>query len=109
MNQAKGRPAIQIEKNLPDLHPLARAIAACLRPRRASVACTLGLGLSLLAAAPLQAATYTVTNTNNAGLGSLRNAVKKANANPGADEILFESSATGTLLLAGQLTVTDPV
>ncbi len=110
MNQTKGRPAIRIENNLPDLHPLARAIGACLRPRRASVACALGLGVSLLSASPLQAASFNVTNTNDSGPGSLREAVIEANVNPGPDEILFESGATGTLrLTSGELTVTDPV
>lgn len=35
------------------------------------------------------AATYTVTNTNNSGAGSFRQAILDANANPGADIINF--------------------
>ena len=35
------------------------------------------------------AATFTVTNTNDAGPGSLRQAILDANANPGADDIVF--------------------
>jgi hypothetical protein len=51
------------------------------------------------------AATYPVTNLNDAGSGSLRQAILDANANPGADIINFE--VTGTILLTtGQLTVT---
>ena len=37
----------------------------------------------------IQAATYTVTNTNNSGSGSLRQAVLDANANSGLDYIKF--------------------
>lgn len=71
--------------------------------------------LSLLAAvaavaaitvSPAQAAAFTVTNTNDSGAGSLRQAVLDANANPGADTITF--SVIGTITLTtGQLTVTD--
>ena len=39
--------------------------------------------------ATLVAATFTVTNTNNSGLGSLRQALTDANNNPGADTITF--------------------
>jgi hypothetical protein len=43
----------------------------------------------LSAAASLSASTYTVTNTNDTGAGSLRQAITDANANPGADTIAF--------------------
>jgi len=43
----------------------------------------------LLAAAPLGATTYTVTNTNDSGAGSLRQAITDANGNAGADAIHF--------------------
>jgi hypothetical protein len=36
--------------------------------------------------------TYTVTNTNDSGAGSLRQAIIDANANPGADIIGFNLS-----------------
>ena len=41
-------------------------------------------------------ATYTVTNTNDSGAGSLRQAILDANANAGADTINFNISGTGT-------------
>lgn len=60
---------------------------------------------------PGQAATYTVTNTNDAGPGSLRQAVLDANANAGADTILFDSILTGSsiTLTTGELYITDNV
>ena len=41
-------------------------------------------------------ATYTVTNTNDSGAGSLRQAILDANANAGADTINFSIAGTGT-------------
>lgn len=38
---------------------------------------------------PTKAATYTVTNTDDSGAGSLRQAILNANANPGYDIITF--------------------
>ncbi len=40
-------------------------------------------------------ATYTVTNTNDSGAGSFRQAILNANANGGADTITFNISGTG--------------
>ncbi|HUP79999.1 MAG TPA: DUF4347 domain-containing protein, partial [Pirellula sp.] len=40
-------------------------------------------------------ATYTVTNTNDSGAGSLRQAIIDANANAGADTIAFNIAGTG--------------
>jgi hypothetical protein len=50
--------------------------------------------VSLLTGQQVFAASYTVTNTNDAGAGSLRQAITDANANPGADTIDF-SIGTG--------------
>ena len=55
----------------------------------------LGLAASLLAAGSLSAATFTVTNTADAGAGSLRQAILDANANPGADTITFNIPGSG--------------
>lgn len=58
------------------------------------------------------AATFTVTNTNDSGPGSLRQAILDANANPGADTIAFNIPGSGlqTIELSSALpTITDPV
>ncbi len=54
----------------------------------------------------------TVTNTNDSGAGSLRQAILDANANAGADDIVFNISGTGvhTINLSTVLpTITDQV
>ena len=53
--------------------------------------------------------TYWVTNTLDAGAGSLRAAVAAANAHPGADAIRFKQPAWGTITLASELLVSDAV
>jgi hypothetical protein len=53
------------------------------------------LTLLLVVSPPAVAATYTVTNTNDAGIGSLRQAMLDANANPGLDTIAFNIPGTG--------------
>ncbi len=69
---------------------------------------------------PAQAATYTVTNTNDSGPGSLRQAIADANATPDDDVIEFDATvfatpqtialAGGTLFVqpAGRLTIDGP-
>ena len=49
----------------------------------------------LLSAASAPAATFTVTNTNDSGPGSLRQAILDANNTMGADTIAFNVSGTG--------------
>ncbi len=57
-----------------------------------------------------QAATFTVTNLNDSGANSLRQAVLDANAAAGADTITFQAGLTGTITLTtGQLAVSDSV
>lgn len=56
-------------------------------------------------------ASFAVTNLADSGLGSLRQAILDANANPGPDDIHFESSATsGTLqLTTGHIVIAEEV
>ena len=77
----------------------------------------LGLALTALAAGSLSAATFTVTNTNDSGAGSLRQAILDANAAAGLDTIAFNVSGAGcdgggvcTITPASQLpNVSSPV
>ncbi len=68
------------------------------------------LGLAL-AASPLLAATFTVTNTADSGAGSLRQAILDANANPGADTIAFNVTGSGVHTIAplSTMIITDAV
>lgn len=61
--------------------------------------------LLVLGIYPASAATYIVTNTNDLGGGSLRQAIMDANANPGADLIHFNIPGAGvhTMTPASQL------
>src|SRR5206468_543745 len=60
----------------------------------------------VLAVTPLRAATITVTNTNDSGPGSLRDAL----ANAANGDVIDASSITGTILLtSGELLVTNSV
>jgi parallel beta helix pectate lyase-like protein/hemolysin type calcium-binding protein len=77
--------------------------------RRLAAGAGLGIGAALSASATAQAADFTVTNLNDDGAGSLRQAVLDANANPGADRILFQSGLTGTITLTSQITIDGSV
>jgi hypothetical protein len=63
---------------------------------------------ALLSLTSAQAANFTVTNLNDNGAGSLRDAIIQANVNPGADTIDF--AVTGTIVLTGgQLQIDGPL
>jgi hypothetical protein len=70
---------------------------------------TVNLGPS---ASAMPGTTFTVTNTNDGGEGSLRQAILDANTNPGADTIYFNILATGPFTIAPAFAlpeITDPV
>lgn len=69
------------------------------------VVVVLGLALLVLAIGVREshAATFTVTNLNDAGAGSLRQAILDANATAGADTITFQAGLTGTITTLSQL------
>lgn len=62
---------------------------------RLTVALAIGLLSVLILSPTAQATTYTVSNTNDSGAGSLRQAITDANGNVGADTISFNISGAG--------------
>jgi Right handed beta helix region/RTX calcium-binding nonapeptide repeat (4 copies) len=77
--------------------------------RRVRVATGAGLSLGAVLAAPAvaDAEEITVTNLNEGGNGSLRDAVQEADLDPDSDRILFASSLSGTIELADDLIAID--
>lgn len=71
----------------------------------------LGLGVAALAAVPAaNAATFTVTNLNDSGAGSLRQAIADANSAATDDVVDFQAGLTGTITLTtGEIAITDDV
>jgi len=66
----------------------------------------MGFGLGT----PAEAATFNVTNLNDSGPGSLRQAISDANNAAGPDVITFQAGLTGTITLTtGQLYIYDSV
>lgn len=60
----------------------------------------------------IRGADYTVINTNNAGAGSLRQAILDANSNPGPDRIVFNIPNEGLQIICPATAfpvITDPV
>jgi hypothetical protein len=73
--------------------------------KRIAAGAGISLGAALMAPAAAQAEDFTVTNLNDDGSGSLRDAIEDANTNPGADRVLFKSKLTGTIQLGDRLEV----
>jgi hypothetical protein len=68
--------------------------------RRVAAGATIAMGATLAAAGSAQAADFTVTNLNDEGPGSLRQAILDANANANGstvDNITFASGLSGTI------------
>ena len=66
--------------------------------------------LWVISASTLAAATFTVTNTDDTGAGSLRQAILDANGNPGLDTIAFNIPGVGVHTItpaSGLPTVSD--
>lgn len=62
----------------------------------------------ILSASASVAQPFVVSNTNDSGEGSLRQAVINANNNPGVDEIVFDIDLPATITLTtGEITITD--
>jgi hypothetical protein len=66
--------------------------------RRIAAGATIAAGASLVATGSAQAATFTVSNLNDSGAGSLRQGILDANQNGGgSDDIVFASGLSGTI------------
>jgi hypothetical protein len=61
------------------------------------------LMLTLVCTSAAWATTFTVTNTNDSGPGSLRAAIEQANAKAGSDQIVFADGLSDTITLASPL------
>lgn len=75
----------------------------------ATLVCLIVIGAASMA----PAATFTVTNTNNSGAGSFRQAILDANGAAGADTIAFDTAGTfstsQTIALANRIQITGPL
>ena len=75
---------------------------------KAAVAAGAGLGATVLLAPAAEAATFTVSNLNDSGAGSLRQAVLDAEAAAGPDTVVFQSGLSGTITLtSGEIDITE--
>ncbi len=63
--------------------------------------------VAIIGCLPLTAATFTVTNTNDSGAGSLRQAILDANGTVAADNIVFALTTPATIALSSQVTVSS--
>ncbi len=78
------------------------------RASAATAAAALGLAGAAFAVQPAMAATLTVTNTLDAGDGSLRHAIDQANLTAEPDTIVFEG-LTGSIELLSTVEITAPL
>lgn len=83
--------------------------------RSKTLALLAALTVAALGSPRAHAATFTVSNLNDNGVGSLRQAILDSNAAPGADRIVFGAFVFGTIILtsgelrvAGQLDIDGP-
>lgn len=76
--------------------------------QRVSVIVSFTLFLALFFSFGASATTFVVTNLNDPGAGSLREAIDNSNLSPGPDKIVFSEGLSGTIVLnLGILTITD--
>lgn len=87
---------------------MARSVSSSKSPSVVRSAAVLATALALAFAPQLVAATFTVSNANDAGGGSLRQAVADANAAAGVDLVVFDAAVTGTIALtSGEIQISD--
>src|SRR5439155_4594143 len=105
--RAKGRDLLQSAQITAD----SRKVGTVSAKRLDNPWLNLGQGQTALTVLAKPQAFFTVINTNDAGAGSLRQAILDANHNPGADVINFQiGQGTPTISLSSSLPeVTDPV
>jgi hypothetical protein len=77
------------------------------RKRTVLAGAGISVGATLMSGASAQAADFTVSHLNDSGPGSLRQAILDANATPGADRVLFQSTLTGQITVGSVLQIED--
>ena len=79
------------------------AVCSCVRVLFAT-----GIGAAMALPVAATAATFAVTNLNDSGSGSLRDAIDQANRSSGADSVTFNSGLNGTITLSsGEIAIFD--
>ena len=75
------------------------------RARARALAAGTAISISVAALPAAASADSVVTNNNDSGAGSLRQALAESNAGPDADTITFAASVTGSITVNSELTV----